>query len=209
MGEQNEAVADTTAMSTVSAAAAALATPGPGPAAGAAAAMTAALAAGLAGKVAHSAGEQDTVEELARLRVTTLHLADQDTAAFTSYLAARRAARTTPDTPDTAEGADGPDRAERDRVDTDYAAACHAIVEVPLTIAESAARMLTLVAGLKEAVPPALDADAATASTLATAAARSAAAIVRANIGQGNAPGRDRIEALIDQVERLGDRSVS
>ncbi len=167
----------------------ALAARGPGPAAGSTAAATTALAAGLAGKVARGAARTDPAaldlaHELDALRATALTLADDDVAAFSGFLAARKA----------------PGGA---------AAATEAIVQVPMDVLAAACRVTAIAAALAEQGPDALSGDAVTAALLAAAAAESASALVGTNIadtgevaGGLDGWGDPRVE---DAEERAGE----
>ncbi len=167
----------------------ALAARGPGPAAGSTAAATTALAAGLAGKVARGAARTDPAaldlaHELDGLRTTALTLADDDVAAYSGFLAARKA----------------PGGA---------AAATEAIVQVPMDVLGAACRVTEIAAALAEHGPDALSGDAVTAALLAAAAAESASTLVGANIADAGevAGGLDgwgdpRVE---DAEERAGE----
>ncbi|NMO92114.1 cyclodeaminase/cyclohydrolase family protein [Actinomycetospora sp. TBRC 11914] len=167
----------------------ALASRGPGPAAGSTAAATTALAAGLAGKVARGAARTDPAaldlaHELDGLRTRALTLADDDVAAFSGFLAARKA----------------PGGA---------AAATEAIVQVPMDVLAAACRVAEIAAALAEHGPDALTGDAVTAALLAAAAAESASALVGANIadtgevvGGLDGWGDPRVE---DAEERAGE----
>jgi formiminotetrahydrofolate cyclodeaminase len=167
----------------------ALAARGPGPAAGSTAAATTALAAGLAAKVARGAARTDPAavdlaHELDGLRVTALTLADDDVAAYSGFLAARKA----------------PGGA---------AAATEAIVQVPMDLLGAACRVTEIAAALAEHGPDVLSGDAVTAALLAAAAAESASTLVGANIADAGevAGGLDgwgdpRVE---DAEERAGE----
>jgi formiminotetrahydrofolate cyclodeaminase len=167
----------------------ALAARGPGPAAGSTAAATTALAAGLAAKVARGAARTDPAavdlaHELDGLRVTALTLADDDVAAYSGFLAARKA----------------PGGA---------AAATEAIVQVPMDVLGAACRVTEIAAALAEHGPDVLSGDAVTAALLAAAAAESASTLVGANIADAGevAGGLDgwgdpRVE---DAEERAGE----
>ena len=167
----------------------ALAARGPGPAAGSTAAVTTALAAGLAGKVARGAARTDPAaldlaHELDGLRAKALALADDDVAAFSGFLAARRA----------------PGGA---------AAATEAIVQVPMDVLAAACRVTEIAAALADHGPDALTGDAVTAALLAAAAAESASGLVGTNIadtgevaGGLDGWGDPRVE---DAEERAGE----
>jgi formiminotetrahydrofolate cyclodeaminase len=167
----------------------ALAARGPGPAAGSTAAATTALAAGLAAKVARGAARTDPAaldlaHELDGLRATALTLADDDVAAYSGFLAARKA----------------PGGA---------AAATEAIVQVPMDVLGAACRVTEIAAALAEHGPDVLSGDAVTAALLAAAAAESASTLVGANIADAGevAGGLDgwgdpRVE---DAEERAGE----
>lgn len=134
-----------------------LAAAGPGPAAGATAAITASLAAGLATKVARAAGDREAVDTLDVLRRGALALADDDVAAFTAYLAARR--RGDP----SVEG----------------------IVAVPEDVVAAAVAVAEVAGGLAASGPDHLVGDAVTAALLAAGAAEAAASLVGANLADG------------------------
>ena len=171
----------------------ALAARGPGPAAGSTAAATTALAAGLAGKVARGAARTDPAaldlaHELDGLRARALTLADDDVAAFSGFLAARKT-RYNP----------GPAQA----------AATEAIVQVPMDVLAAACRVTEIAAALAEHGPDALTGDAVTAALLAAAAAESASTLVGVNIadtgevaGGLDGWGDPRVE---DAEERAGE----
>ncbi len=166
-----------------------LAARGPGPAAGSTAAVTTALAAGLAGKVARGAARTDPAalelaHELDGLRAGALALADDDVAAFSGFLAARKA----------------PGGA---------AAATEAIVQVPMDVLAAACRVTEIAAALADHGPDALTGDAVTAALLAAAAAESASGLVGTNIadtgevaGGLDGWGDPRVE---DAEERAGE----
>lgn len=167
----------------------ALAARGPGPAAGSTAAATTALAGGLAGKVARGAAQTDPAaldlaHELDGLRTEALTLADDDVAAFSGFLAARKS-------PGGAAGA------------------TEAIVQVPMDVLAVACRVVEIAAALAEHGPDHLTGDAVTAALLAAAAAESASALVGANIadtgevaGGLDGWGDPRVE---DAEERAGE----
>jgi formiminotetrahydrofolate cyclodeaminase len=171
----------------------ALAARGPGPAAGSTAAVTTALAAGLAGKVARGAARTDPAaldlaHELDGLRATALTLADDDVAAFSGFLAARKTRYNR-----------GPAQA----------GATEAIVQVPMDVLAAACRVAEIAAALAEHGPDALTGDAVTAALLAAAAAESASALVGANIADAGEVvggldgwGDPRVE---DAEERAGE----
>jgi formiminotetrahydrofolate cyclodeaminase len=166
-----------------------LAARGPGPAAGSTAAVTTALAAGLAGKVARGAARTypaavELAHELDGLRAGALALADDDVAAFSGFLAARKA----------------PGGA---------AAATEAIVQVPMDVLAAACRVTEIAAALADHGPDALTGDAVTAALLAAAAAESASGLVGTNIadtgevaGGLDGWGDPRVE---DAEERAGE----
>lgn len=140
----------------------ALAAAGPGPAAGSTAAVTTSLAAGLATKVARAAADREAVtpdlaEELARLRRRALVLADDDVAAYSRFLAARRAGN----------------------------ASVEEIVQVPSDVVAVAVRVAEVAGTLAQTGPDHLVGDAVTAALLAAAAAEAAATLVGANLADG------------------------
>lgn len=169
----------------------AFAVAGPGPAAGSLAAVTTALAAGLAAKVARGALRDpattvtgDVLDDLDALRIRALGLADEDVAAYTGFLAAKRA-------PGRSDVGGGP-------------AATEAIVQVPLDILALAVRVVGLAADLAEDGPDALVADAATAALLAATAAEAAAMLVGTNLADVG----DGLDALADpRVEDAEERA--
>lgn len=154
-----------------------LAEPGPGPAAGSVAAVASALAAGLAEKTAHSAGAADIRRGLAALRASALTLADEDTAAFAAFLE------------------DG-SKARREE-----------IVNVPVRIAEIAARITGLVADLRPTVPRAVHADVSAVALLAAAATRCVAAILEANLEDPDDPRLAHVHELIQQATTATNRA--
>jgi len=149
----------------------------PAPGGGAAAAVTGALAAALVAMTARfSDARLPAAAEVARqadeLRARLAGLADRDAAAFRAVLDAYRLPR------------DG-DRGERRQRIT---AALHAAALVPLEIAESAARVAELAAGVAAGGNPNLRGDTIAGARLAEAAASSAAALVDINVTLGGLP---------------------
>jgi methenyltetrahydrofolate cyclohydrolase len=149
----------------------------PAPGGGAAAAVTGALAAGLVAMAARFSDAQlpaaaDVARQADDLRARAAALADQDAAAYGAVLGAYRLPR----------DGDGAQRRER------ITAALYRAATVPLEIAEIAAQVAGLAAGLAEAGNPNLRGDAITAAHLAEASARSAAALVDINVRLGGLP---------------------
>lgn len=166
----------------------------PAPGGGAVAALSTALAAGLVSMCARyadaaqvSAGGVEPADELAEraaeLRRAATQLADEDTAAYSCYLEARRlaAAMGTPRDDDTVERA------------------LSAASAVPLLIAELAAEVAVLAVRVGAGGKPGLRGDATTAALLAAAAASAAALLVAENLGHDSGDPRvARAAALAD-----------
>ena len=149
----------------------------PAPGGGGAAAVTGALAAGLVAMAARFSEAQlpaaaDTAQQADQLRDRAAGLVDPDAAAYGAVLDAYQLPR---------EG-DGSERRER------IAAALHGAAVVPLEIAEIAARVAELAAGVAGGNPN-LRGDTLAAAHLAEASARSAAALVDINVALGRLPG--------------------
>ncbi len=149
----------------------------PAPGGGAAAAVTGALAAALVAMAARfSDARLPAAAEVAgqadELRARLAGLADRDAAAFRAVLDAYGLPRD-----------DGGERRQR------ITAALHAAALVPLGIAESAARVAELAAGVAAEGNPNLRGDTIAGARLAEAAARSAAALVDINVTLGSLPG--------------------
>jgi methenyltetrahydrofolate cyclohydrolase len=158
---------------TVAAFAEAVAAPEPAPGGGAAAAATAALGAALVAMAARfSRSQLDDADEIAAradsLRERALELADEDAAAYAGVLTAFRLPK----------DADG----RRERVKDALQRAC----EVPREVAEGAAEVATLAAGVGARGNPNLAGDAATAAHLAVAATRSTLDLVLINARLGD-----------------------
>ncbi len=165
----------------------ALAAAGSGPAAGSTAAVTASLAAGLAGKVARGAAKTDPAgldlaAELDRLRRRALVLADDDVAAYTGFLRARRAPGGT-------------------------AAAVEAIVQVPMDVLALAVRVNEIAAALADEGPDHLVGDALTAALLAAAAAESASTLVGANLADAGVGIEGPADPRVDDAEERAGRA--
>ena len=164
----------------------ALAAAGPGPAAGSTAAITVALAAGLATKVAKGAADRETVDALDAVRRRALELADEDVAAYSGFLAARKQPG-------------------------GLQAAVEGIVQVPLDVLALAERVADLAALLADHGPDALVGDAATAALLAASAAESAAMLAGANLadaGETADPRADDAEERAGRARALAERLV-
>ncbi|MGH3767044.1 MAG: cyclodeaminase/cyclohydrolase family protein [Pseudonocardiaceae bacterium] len=147
----------------------------PTPGGGGAAALTAAMAAGLLGMAARFSAAQliDSAGRAAyadRVRNQVAALADQDAEAYQAVLAAF-ALPTEPD---------------RDVRRRQIRRSLERAARVPTEIAELASGIATEAAALVERGNPNLRGDAFTAVTLAAAAARSAAELVRLNVELGN-----------------------
>jgi methenyltetrahydrofolate cyclohydrolase len=146
----------------------------PAPGGGGAAAVTAALAAGLAAMAARfSAAQLPEAGDLAmradELRAQVAGLADADADAYRGVLDAYALPRD--------------DAGRRQRVRD----ALRGAAAVPLEVAEVAAQVAGIAAGLAASGNPNLRGDAVTAAQLAAAAARSAACLVQINVGGGDA----------------------
>ncbi|MGH3735724.1 MAG: cyclodeaminase/cyclohydrolase family protein [Micromonosporaceae bacterium] len=153
----------------------AVATPQPAPGGGAVAAMTTALSAGLVAMAARYSRSQlpdaDQIADQADvLRREALELGDADSVAYAAVLDAYKLPRR----PDP----DGRKDAIRD--------ALRRACDVPMTIAGTAAEVAQLAVMVRENGNPGLQGDAATAAHLATAAASSAAELVRINARLGD-----------------------
>jgi methenyltetrahydrofolate cyclohydrolase len=149
----------------------------PAPGGGGAAAVTGALAAGLVAMAARFSEAQlpaaaDVARRADQLRSRAAGLADQDAAAYGAVLDAYKLPL---------EG-DGSERRER------IAAALRGAAAVPLEIAEIAAQVAELAAGIAGGNPN-LRGDTLAAAYLAEASARSAAALVDINVALGCLPG--------------------
>jgi len=163
----------------------------PAPGGGAAAAVTASLAAGLVAMAGHFSGDHcddstAIVDRADHLRAQALELAAQDAGAYGEVLAAYRLAK------------DDPDRPTRIRSALERAA------DIPLAIARVGATIATLGAALARNGNPNLHGDAVIAVTLADAAARGAACLVRLNVALGELEGQ-RLDELADTLEMAAD----
>jgi formiminotetrahydrofolate cyclodeaminase len=145
---------------TVGALLSALAADTPAPGGGAAAALAGALAAGLV-EMAAGASRPEHATRAAAARARAVELADEDAAAYTRVIAARR------------EAAGDADR---------LAAALSAASDVPLAIAEAAAEMAELAAELAVTGRASLRGDAVAGALLAEAATAAAARLVEINL---------------------------
>ncbi|MDQ4011098.1 MAG: cyclodeaminase/cyclohydrolase family protein [Actinomycetota bacterium] len=161
----------------------------PAPGAGAAAAITAAMAAGLLGMVARFSTTQliDSARRAAhadRVRNQVAALAEQDGEAYQAVLEALALPRELDP-----KGRDLQIRRTVERA-----------TQVPAEIAEAASGIAVEAAQLAERGNRNLSGDAFTAATLAAAAARSAAELVRLNVELGGLDG-----ALADRAARVAD----
>jgi methenyltetrahydrofolate cyclohydrolase len=150
----------------------------PAPGGGGAAALTCALAAGLVAMAARFSDARlpaaaDVARQADELRERAASLADDDAAAYRAVLDAYRLPK----------GGDGGQRRAR------IAAALDGAARVPLQIAELAARVAGLGAGVAAGGNPSLRGDTVAAAHLAEASARSAAALVDINVALGRLPG--------------------
>jgi methenyltetrahydrofolate cyclohydrolase len=150
----------------------------PAPGGGGAAAVTGALAAGLVAMAARFSEAQlpaaaDVAQQADRLRARAAGLADQDAAAYGAVLDAYKLPRDT----------GGSERRQR------IEAALRGAAAVPLEIAETAAQVAELAAGVIAGGNPNLRGDTMAAAHLAEASARSAAALVDINVALGRLPG--------------------
>ena len=170
----------------------ALAAPSPAPGGGSSAALACALAAGLAemtaaiaGASADPVGAERLDEHRSRageLRRRALELADRELSSYRPVLEAIREA---------------PGPADRDpRVGEALAAASGP----PLEIAQAAAEVSAIGLGVAERTSPSVHGDVITSVLLAEAAARSAAALVVANLRQR--PGVERVAAARSAAEQ-------
>jgi formiminotetrahydrofolate cyclodeaminase len=152
----------------------------PAPGAGAAAAWACAMSAALVEMVAaFSEGEGEVGASARDLRARALELAEVDAEAYRAYLAAR---------------ADGPDAAR---------AALVAAAEPPLAIAEAAAEVAGLAAGLFERGNPNLRGEALTAATLAEGAAAAAVALAEIDLDGPSDRGRQVARAAAESRGRM------
>ena len=131
--------------------------------------MTVALAAALVEMAARYADDDATGAAAADLRARAEPLADRDAAAYAVYLSARRDRRT--------------GRGD----DASVEAAAVAATAVPVELAELAAAVATLGAGLVAGGNPRLRGDAMAGVQLAAAAAGAAAGLARENLGPEHA----------------------
>jgi formiminotetrahydrofolate cyclodeaminase len=153
-----------------------VAAPTPAPAGGCATAWVGALASALAQMTAGFAEDGEAVARAATLRDELLAAADADRGAYAPVLEAIRLPR------------EDPDRARR--IDVALAAAA----DPPLRVAEAAAEVAALCAGVLPALRPAVREDAITGAILAETVVRCAARLVRANLsGQGAESERARL----------------
>jgi formiminotetrahydrofolate cyclodeaminase len=145
---------------------AATAAPTPAPGGGSSSAAACALAAALVEMAAGIGSEVATAQEEARtLRLRALDLAEAELGSYAPVLEARR------------RGAD----------DDAVAAALLEASRTPLAIAEAAARVAELGAGVAAAANPSVRGDAVVGVVLAEAAASAAAGLVTANLGGAGA----------------------
>jgi methenyltetrahydrofolate cyclohydrolase len=150
----------------------------PAPGGGGAAALTCAFAAGLVAMAARFSGAglpaaADVVRQADELRERAAALADEDATAYRAVLEAYRLPK------------DGGGGERRDRITT----ALDGAARVPLQIAELAARVAGLGAGVAAGGNPSLRGDTVAAAHLAEASARSAAALVDINVALGHLSG--------------------
>ncbi len=164
----------------------------PTPGGGGAAAITAAMAAGLVGMAARYSTAQlidapGCAAHADRVRVQLAGLAEQDAEAYQAVLAAFALPRE----------ADSDVRSRQIRRTLERAA------RVPTEIAEAASGVAVEAVTLAEQGNPNLRGDAFTAATLAAAAARSAAELVRLNVELGNLGGdlADRAAHAVEAAE--------
>jgi methenyltetrahydrofolate cyclohydrolase len=152
----------------------------PLPAGGAVTAWAAALAAALAAKVAGRTGDTAAAATCERLERRAVRLADEDVAAYRAVIDALAVPE------------DAPLRGEQVRGALSRAA------DPPLEVAEIAAEVAEIADHLARSTTAALRGDAVVSAHLASGAAAGAAALVRANLGDGDDPRRSRA----DEAER-------
>lgn len=146
--------------------AAAVGAQSPAPASGSALAVSAALAAALAELTARVTDDDDAVREATGLRGRLLAIADEDAAAYAAFM---------------------DERNETTRSRT---------IDVPLELAEAAARVAGLAARLEQQADRTLAGDAAAAVGLAGAVVRAAARLVEINLGGRDDPRGARAREL-------------
>ena len=138
----------------------------PAPASGSALAVAAALAAALVELTARCSDEEAAAAEAVRLRARLLELADEDADAYAEFMRART-------------------DAARDRT-----------IDVPLALAEAAARVVEIAERLEREGNPRLVGDAVAAAELAGAAVRAAARLVEINLDGRDDPRAARARSL-------------
>ena len=166
----------------------------PAPAGGSVAAIGASLAAGLVEKAARLTVEHwdeapGTAAQAQALRSRALLLAETDAIAYNAYLETRRRPR-------------GDTREERD---AEIGRALDTAADPPLAIAETASDVVELASLAIERGNQSLAADVTVALLLAEASARSAAILVRVNLGTRE--GDERL-AQVDEVVDVASKTV-
>lgn len=166
----------------------------PAPGAGAVTGLTASLAAALASMVARFSDDEAAAAACESLRRQLEPLADADTAAYESYLAAVRLPR------------------EDDSRPTRMAQTLSAATDVPMRLVELAAEVVAHACRLARDGNPRLRGDALAAALLGAAAARSAAVLVAVNLDGRPAfrddPRPEQARAQAAEAQRLADGVV-
>jgi methenyltetrahydrofolate cyclohydrolase len=147
------------------------------PGGGAVAGVVAALAGALTAMCARFSGSEqaDVARRADQLRAMAVELAQADLAVYAAYVRARRAG-------------DG----------AELAAALDETIRIPLEMADVAAELAELAAGLARSGNPNLRGDATTAALMGAAAARAAAVLVCENLaGMGGDPRLARAAAIV------------
>jgi methenyltetrahydrofolate cyclohydrolase len=166
------------------------------PGGGSVAAIVTALAASLTAMVARFSEQQwedaaGAVAQAEALRARALPLADEDAAAYESYLAALHL----------------PKELEPQARDAAIGEALSRAGEVPLAIAETALDVASLAAELAERGNPNLRGDAAAAALLAEAAVRATANLVEINLASREGDERvGRARELVEMARRISRR---
>jgi methenyltetrahydrofolate cyclohydrolase len=170
----------------------------PAPGGGSVAAVVTAFAASLTAMAARFSSEQwedaaGAVAQAEALRARALPLADEDTKAYESYLAALHL----------------PKELEPAARDAAIGEALSRAADVPLQIAETALDVASLAAELAERGNPNLRGDAATAALLGEAAVRATANLVEINLGTREGDERvERARELVEMTRRISRRVV-
>jgi methenyltetrahydrofolate cyclohydrolase len=170
----------------------------PAPGGGSSAALAAALAAALLEMAAalEAAREQPEVDanvatRAAELRAEALELADRDMSSYAPVLEAQRLP----------EGS--PDRAEA------LAAALSQASQTPLAIAENAAEVAQLAAGVTEVCEPAIRGDALAGVLIGEAAATAAASLVEVNLAGSDGPDLPRARDARRRAQEARDKALA